>query len=87
MTMMTTIIAVALGLLPAQPNGEVKMLTAEQASMIGGYSETTDDTGTTHLVGNDRTSGKLFHLTVNPFGRVEGSVGDQVVSFQVNPAI
>jgi hypothetical protein len=87
MTMMTTIIAVALGLMPAQPNGEVNMPTAEQARMIGRYSETTDDTGTTHLMGSDRMSGKLFHLTVNPFGRVEGTVGDQVVSFRVNPVI
>ena len=86
MTMMTTIIAVALGLTPAQPNGEVRLLTADQESMIGRYSETTDDTGTVHLVGSDRVTGKLFHLTVNPFGRVEGSVGDQVVSFQVSPA-
>jgi len=29
-------------------------------------------------------TGEVFHLTVNPFGRVEGSVGNWVVTFQVS---
>ena len=86
MTMMTTIIGVALGLTPVQPNGNVQPLNDRDARIIGRYSETTDDTGTTHLKGVTRRTGEFFHLTVNPFGRVEGSVGDWVVTFQVKDA-
>jgi hypothetical protein len=45
-----------------------------------------DDTGTTHLRGVNRRTGESFHITVNPFGRVEGAVGEKVVSFHVSPA-
>lgn len=83
MTMMTTIVAVALGLAPVQPDGTVQPVSDEQARSIGQFSETVDDTGTTHLKGFDRKSDRFFHITVNPFGRVEGSVGDWVVTFQV----
>lgn len=84
MTMMTTIVAVALGLTPIGKDGIVQPVSAKDAREIGRYSETVDDTGTTHLRGVDRRTGADFHLTVNPFGRVEGSVGNWVVTFQVS---
>lgn len=86
MTMMTTIVAVALGIAPIGHDGTVEPVDANDAKAIGRYSETVDDTGTTHLKGVDRNTGRFFHLTVNPYGRVEGSVGDWVVTFQVTKA-
>ena len=86
MTMMTTIIAVALGLTPVQRDGIVQPISSQDANMIGSYSETVDDTGTTHLRGVNRSTGEIFHITVNPHGRVAGSVGDTIVTFNVRPA-
>ena len=83
MTMMSTIIAVALGMTPVPADGTVALVGPDTERMIGRYSETVDDTGTTHLRGVNRTTGQPFHLTVNPQGRVEGSVGDRVVTFRV----
>lgn len=84
MTMMTTIVAVALGLTPVGHDGTVQPISDDQASTIGRFSETTDDTGTTHLSGFNRNTGEQFYLTVNPYGRVEGSVGNWAVTFQVS---
>ena len=86
MTMMTTIIAVALGLTPVQRDGIVQPISSQDESMIGSFSETVDDTGTTHLRGVNRLTGQPFHITVNPQGRVAGSVGDSIVTFNVRPA-
>jgi len=83
MPMMTTVIAVALGLAPIPADGTVPFVGADTEKMIGRYSETVDDTGTTHLRGVNRRTGQLYHITVNPYGRVEGSVGDWTVSFNV----
>ena len=84
MTMMTTIIGVALGLTPVPADGAVVPISTQHEERIGRFPETTDDTGTTHLTGFDRNTGRAFHITVNPYGRVEGTVGDWEVSFQVN---
>jgi hypothetical protein len=86
MTMMATIIAVALGFAPVQPSGTVEPISSQDESLIGSFTETVDDTGTTHLRGVNRFTGEIFHLTVNPQGRVAGSVGDSVVTFNVRPA-
>ena len=86
MTIMTTIVGVALGLSPVQSDGTVEPISKSDARLIGRYSETVDDTGTTHLRGVNRRTGQPFHITVNPFGRVEGSVGTTVVTFQVSRA-
>lgn len=83
MTMMTTIISVALGITPIPAEGAVVPISTQHDERIGSFSETTDDTGTTHLIGSDRNTGHPFHITVNPYGRVEGTVGDWEVSFQV----
>jgi hypothetical protein len=86
MTMMTTIIAVALGLTPVERGGTVQPISSQDAYMIGNFSETVDDTGTTHLRGVNRLTGEIFHITVNPQGRVAGSVGSSIVTFNVRPA-
>jgi hypothetical protein len=84
MSMMSTIVAVALGLTPVGHDGTVQPISADQTRMIGRFTETTDDTGTTHLTGVNRNTGEQFYLTVNPYGRVEGSVGNWAVTFQVS---
>lgn len=86
MSMMSTIVAVALGLTPIGHDGTVQPISEDQARTIGRFTETTDDTGTTHLTGVNRDTGEQFHLTVNPYGRVEGSVGSWAVTFQVSNA-
>ena len=86
MTTMPTIISIALGLTPVPSDGTVKLVNAQTEQLIGRYEETVDDTGTTHLRGYDRQSGRPYHITVNPYGRVEGSVGDWVVTFNVRDA-
>ena len=86
MTLMTTIVGVALGLTPVPADGKVQSADDSTMRLIGRYSETTDDTGTTHLKGVNRRTGEYFHITVNPFGRVEGSVGEKIVTFNVATA-
>ena len=86
MTLMTTIVSVALGLTPVPADGKVQPAGESATKLIGRYSETTDDTGTTHLKGVNRRTGEYFHITVNPFGRVEGSVGEKIVTFNVATA-
>jgi hypothetical protein len=83
MTVMSTIVAVALGVAPVNADGTVQPISDKEAHIIGRYSEFIDDTGTTHLRGVNRMTGELFDLTVNPHGRVEGSVGAWIVRFQV----
>ena len=83
MTMMSTIVAVALGLVPVQSDGTVQLISDTDQRRVGSYQENVDDTGTTHIKGFDRRSGQPYHLTINPFGRVAGSVGDTVVTFTV----
>ena len=86
MLAMNTIIGIALGLTSVQSDGSVQPIGDADASMIGPFSESVDDTGTTHLMGIDRETGEPFHITVNPHGRVEGSVGNWLVNFQVATA-
>jgi len=83
MTMMSTIVAVALGMVPVQADGTVQLISQTDQRRVGRYDESVDDTGTTHLKGFDRSSGQPYHITVNPFGRVEGAVGDTIVTFTV----
>ena len=83
MTMMSTIVAVALGVVPVQADGTVQPISGSDLRRIGRYHESVDDTGTTHLKGFDRRSNAPYHITVNPFGRVEGSIGNAIVTFQI----
>jgi hypothetical protein len=73
-------------LTPVQGDGTVQPISKHDQSLIGRFKESVDDTGTTHLRGVNRRTGEIFHITVNPYGRVEGSVGTKVVTFQVASA-
>lgn len=83
MSIMNTIVAVALGLVPVNADGTVQVVGASETREIGRISQTTIFNGTTRLKGFTRTHGKRFNLDVAPDGRVKGIVGDYDISFRV----
>jgi hypothetical protein len=83
---MNAIVAVVLGLAPMQADKPVQTFQyrpADYAGLIGGYSQSTDKSGTTHLRGFDRITGAPFEIAVTADGRVEAAVGDQYITFTV----
>jgi hypothetical protein len=87
MMIMNAILAVALGLAPVKTAQEVQAIRinpADYAGLIGRYNQSTDRNGTTHLTGFDRVSGRPFDIAVAKDGRVEGTVGNILVTFSVS---
>jgi hypothetical protein len=80
----TTIVAVTLGVVPVNPDGTVRPLTAANTQMIGRVTERVDTDGVAHLSGYDRNTGQRFDITIDRKGNVEGLVGNMVVTFQVS---
>lgn len=83
---MNAVLAIALGLTPAQPGQAVERIhynDKDYAGLIGAYRQAVDGRGTTHLRGYDRLTGKPFDLAVRSDGHVEGTVGETFVSFTV----
>lgn len=78
--LMSTVIAVALGLTPVEDSGPV---SGDYSRLVGRYSQAIDLQGNTHLTGFDRHTGARFDLVVDKQGQVEGTVGDFDVSFRV----
>jgi len=86
---MDAVVAIALGLTPAQPGTAVRMFhfsERDYAGLLGRYQEDVDARGITHLRGFDPRNGEPFELAVNARGRVEGTVGDTYVIFFVREA-
>jgi hypothetical protein len=83
---MTTVLAVALGFAPVNPDGSVAAARDNYAMMIGRYSQTTDRDGTTHLRGFNRLDGAPYDIIVRTNGDVEGDVGGWHVAFHVENA-
>lgn len=84
---MNAVLAVALGLAPVNPSLDTQVIqykAADYAGMIGRYYQSTDRSGTTHLRGFDSVTGRPFDIAVARDGRVEGTVGETVVSFTVS---
>ena len=84
---MNAVLAVALGLAPVKTGQEVQVIQynpSAYAGLIGRYNQSTDRTGTTHLSGFDRLSGRPFDIAVASNGRVEGTVGEMYVTFNVS---
>ena len=52
--LMTTVVAVALGLAPIKQDGSVESSRDDYAAAVGNYSQTVDRNGTTHLRGFSR---------------------------------
>lgn len=86
---MNAIVAIALGLTPAQPGNALQTFNynqGEYAAVIGRFRESRDRQGTTHLRGFNRYTGKAFDLAVRDDGRVEGTVGEAYMVFKVDDA-
>jgi len=78
---MTTVLAVALGLAPVKDGEAVR---GDYAKAIGRYSQTVDKQGTVHLRG--RFHGSPYEIDIDRNGQVEGTAGDFSVSFLVTDA-
>ena len=82
MVLASTIIAVALGLTPANDGQPVKVDSAALARQIGRFAEQTDRQGIRRLRGFDQ-HGRAYTATVARDGRVECLVGGQVIEFTI----
>lgn len=83
---MNAVLAIALGLTPAQPGKAVQKFTyveRDYRGLIGRYQQVVDHRGTTHLRGFNRLNGDPFDLAVRSDGRVEGTVGETYMTFTV----
>lgn len=81
------VLAVALGLAPVKPGVDAQVIQynpTDYAGLIGRYHQSTDRRGVTHLTGFDRLTGRSFDIAVASNGRVEGTVGDMYVTFNVS---
>ena len=82
---MSTVVAVALGLTPVQNDGLAQLIAGDYSAKVGRYSQFTDHRGTTYLYGHDRR-GVAYKLVMDKHGYVEGEVGDRQVNFRVQEA-
>lgn len=82
--LMSTVLAVALGLTPVKENGRPQIVEVgtDATQQIGRYSQTVDSRGLTHVRGFDRL-GREYELTLDRKGHVEGTVGAWSVTFQI----
>ena len=86
---MNAVLAVALGLAPVKSGQEVQVIhynPSDYAGLIGRYYQSTDRRGNTRLSGFDRLTGRPFDIAVAKNGRVEGTVGETYVTFNVSQA-
>jgi hypothetical protein len=85
--MMSTILAVALGMAPVKEDGRPQLVQVDPQTeqMVGRYSQTIDRRGRTHVRGSDRL-GREYELTLDGRGNVDGTVGPWSVSFHVSEA-
>ncbi len=81
--LMTTVVAIALGLAPVDRDGSVAPSRDNYASIVGRYTQTVDRDGNTRLRGFNRLNGAPYDLKVRKDGRVEGDVGAFYVTFGV----
>ncbi len=78
--LVSTVVAVPLGIAPVQPDGRV---TGNYDNMVSRYVQTVDASGKTHVRGFNRLNGTAYELTLDKYGNVEGSVGDWSVTFRI----
>ena len=80
--LMSTVVAVALGLVPVGSGPAIVTADTDFSSRIGRYSQTIDRRGTTYLRGQD-ANGRSYELVMDRNGNVEASIGERVVTFRV----
>jgi hypothetical protein len=83
--LMSTVVAVAIGMAPV-PDDAMYVVSGDYSARVGRFAETVDRRGNRHLKGFSPTTGAPYDLIVHRDGRVEGTVGDLVVSFRVREA-
>lgn len=83
--LMSTVVAVALGLVPIHQDPTVLDSAADYSAAIGHYSQTVDRRGTTYLRGED-ANGRSYELVMDKNGNVEASFGERVITFRVTQA-
>lgn len=83
--MMSTVVAVALGLTPLPSDGSAELIAGDYSTQVGHYSQFTDHRGTTFLKGQNRR-GVAYELVIDKHGYVDGEVGERQVSFRVQEA-
>jgi len=83
--MMTTVVAVALGLAPLNEYSDSQIVSGDYSAAVGRYSQTVDRRGTNHVRGVD-SRGVPYELVLDKRGYVEATVGERTVSFRVQEA-
>ena len=81
--LMSTVVAVALGLAPVQQDGSV---SGDYSAAVGHYSQSIDAQGKTHARGFSRQTGAPYDVAMDKNGNVEAEVGDWIVTFRVQDA-
>jgi hypothetical protein len=86
--MMSTVVAVALGLTPVQSEAPqvVRVDEAKMAAKVGRYTQSVDKYGKTRLRGYDPL-GRTYDLAIDSNGHVQGEVGNFSVTFDIKDAI
>ena len=82
---MSTVVAVALGLTPVPNDGSTELIRGDYSAQVGHYSQFTDRRGTTFVEGQNRR-GIAYTLVIDKHGYVEGEVGERQVNFRVQEA-
>lgn len=81
--LMSTIVAVALGLAPVRPDGSV---SGDYSAVVGRYSQSIDGGGRTHARGFNRLTGAPYDVAMDKDGNVEARVGDRTTTFRIHQA-
>jgi len=84
--LMSTVVAVALGFAPVNPDGTVQPRPDNYARVAGHYTESVDSRGNRHLRGFNGVTGQPYDVVIDANGNVEAAVGDWTVTFQVRQA-
>jgi hypothetical protein len=83
---MSAVLAVALNAVPVKHQPHTITVSGQDISrLVRDVRQTVDRRGTTHLTGHDQRD-RLFDLTIDKAGHVEGSVGSWDVAFQATDA-
>ena len=83
--LMSTVVAVALGIVPIDRDRAQISSDADYSAQVGRFSQTVDRRGTTYLRGVD-ARGRAYDLVMDKNGYVEANVGEHVVNFRVQQA-
>lgn len=86
--LMSTIVAVAVGITPVKEQGSPQLVQVDEAKIaqqVGRFTQEVRKDGSTRVHGFDRL-GRAYELAIDTKGHVQGHVGDWVVTFDVKDA-